>query len=73
MLKFFELEARFPRRAGELPPAAVGCVSSRVKAGPDTLTDYRFSGRTFGYHRGQIRHALGLREATVSDEAALST
>ena len=23
MLKFFELEARFPRHAGEIPPAAV--------------------------------------------------
>ena len=49
MLKFFELEARFPRHVGEIPPAAVDYVSS-VKVEPDTLTDYRFSGRTFEYH-----------------------
>ena len=71
MLKFFELEARFPRHAGEIPPVAVDYVSS-VKGEPDTLKDYRFSGRAFEYHRGQIRHAFGFREATVSDEAALS-
>ena len=44
-----------------------------MKAEPDTLTDYRFSGRTFEYHQGQTRHAFGFREATVSGEAALST
>lgn len=57
-LKFFELEARFPCHAGEIPPAAVEYVASQVKVEPETLARYRFSGRTFEYHRAQIRHNL---------------
>ncbi|MDQ3429488.1 MAG: DUF4158 domain-containing protein [Actinomycetota bacterium] len=72
MLKFFELEARFPRHAGEIPQAAVDYVASQVKVDPEALSDYRFSGRTFEYHRAQVRGSFGFREAAVSDEGALS-
>ena len=71
-LKYFELEARFPHHAGEIPQAAVEYVSSQVKVEPDVLGSYKFSGRTFEYHRSQIRNALGFREATVADENYLS-
>lgn len=71
-LKFFELEARFPRHAGEIPQAAVEYVASQVKVEPDMLGRYKFSGRTFEYHRSQIRNALDFREATVADEDDLS-
>lgn len=71
-LKFFELEARFPRHAGEIPPAAVEYVASQVKAEPRMLAEYRFSGRTFEYHRAQIRRAFGFREATGEDEKKLA-
>jgi hypothetical protein len=33
LLKFFELEGRFPRHAGELPPAAVGYLAGQVRVG----------------------------------------
>jgi hypothetical protein len=33
-LKFFELEGRFPRHAGELPPAAVSYVAQRRREAP---------------------------------------
>ena len=33
-VKFFEQEARFPRHAGELPPAAVKFVAAQVKVDP---------------------------------------
>lgn len=72
MLKFFELEARFPRYAGEIPSAAVDYLASQVKVEPEALADYRFSGRTFEYHRAQVREAFGFRESTVSDEKSLS-
>lgn len=72
-LKFFELEARFPRHAGEIPRAAVEYVASQVKIEPaDVLGGYKFSDRTFEYHRSQIRNALGFREATVADEDDLA-
>ena len=54
LLKFFELEARFPRHAGELPPAAVDYVAAQVKVGPDQLAKYAWSGRTIEYHRAQV-------------------
>ncbi len=72
LLKFFELEARFPRDAGELPPTAVDYVAGQVKVDPAQLASYAWSGRTIEYHRAQIRDALGFREATRADEETLT-
>ncbi len=71
MLKFFELEARFPRHARD-PAGCNRLPGSQVKVEPLALTDYRFSGRTFEYHRAQVRGVFGFREANVLDEEALS-
>jgi len=43
-----------------------------VKVEPQALADYRFSGRTFEYHRAQVRGVFGFLEASVLDEEALS-
>lgn len=72
LLKFFELEARFPRSAGELAPAAVGYVAAQVNVPAGALSSYHWSGSTIEYHRSQIRAAMGFREATVADEQRLS-
>ncbi len=66
LLKFFELDARFPRDASELPPAAVQYVAEQVAIDPDELGRYDWAGRSIKYHRAQIRDALGFREATRS-------
>lgn len=70
--KFFEQEARFPRDAGELPPAAVEYVASQVGVDSGEFAAYDFSGRAIKYHRAQIRDAFGFREATRADEDRLS-
>jgi hypothetical protein len=67
LLKFFELEARFPRSAGELPPAALAYVAEQVKVGAGELAAYRWDGRTIEYHRAQVRAAFGFREFTRGD------
>ena len=64
LLRFFDLEARFPAHPGELPPAAVDYVAGQVKVPADALAEYDWSGRTIEYHRAQIRSAFGYREAT---------
>ncbi len=64
LLKFFEIEGRFPRHAGEVPPAAVEYIARQVKVDPAVFAAYAFTGRTIEYHRRQIRTALGFREAT---------
>jgi hypothetical protein len=43
-LKFFELEGRFPRHAGELPPAAVSYVARQVGGGPGRAVRLRLVG-----------------------------
>jgi hypothetical protein len=68
LLKFFEIEARFPRSADELPPMAVKYVGEQVKVAPTLLAAYPWSGRSIKYHREQIRDAFGFREFTRGDE-----
>jgi len=68
LLKFFELEARFPRGRSEVPPAAVSFVADQVGVPANDLAGYDWSGRSIKYHRGQIRAAFGFREATGADE-----
>lgn len=72
MLKFFEIDARFPRHGGEYPPAAVDYVARQVGVDPGVLADYDWSGRTVEYHRAQIRRALQFRRFSEEDEAKLA-
>jgi len=72
MLKFFEIDARFPRHVGEYPPAAVDYVARQVGVDPGVLVDYQWSGRTFEYHRAQIRRTLRFRRFSEDDEAKLA-
>lgn len=72
MLKFFEIEARFPRHASEFPPAAVAYVARQVDVAPTELGGYEWVGRTAEYHRSQIRRALGFRRFSEDDEAKLA-
>jgi hypothetical protein len=73
LLKFFELEARFPRHAGEVPKAATAWVAKQVKVDPSELIAYAWDGRTIKSHRAQVREALGFRESTTADEDHLTT
>ncbi|HEU4734272.1 MAG TPA: DUF4158 domain-containing protein, partial [Kofleriaceae bacterium] len=61
LLKFFELEGRFPVHAGELPAVAVDYVAGQVKVAASELGEYQWLGRTIEYHRAQIREASGFR------------
>ena len=72
ILKFFEIEGRFPRHGGEVPPAAVEFVARQVKVDPAQFGMYLFTGSTIEYHRGQIRRALRFRECTLADAQALT-
>lgn len=72
ILKYFEIEGRFPRHAGEVPPAAVEFVARQVKVDPAAFGTYLFTGSTIEYHRAQIRKALRFRECTVADAEALT-
>lgn len=70
MLKFFEIEARFPEFVEEFPQPAVEYVADLVKVPAAELAKYDLAGAT--RHRKQIREALGFRPATLADEEQLT-
>ncbi|HEY0617150.1 MAG TPA: DUF4158 domain-containing protein [Kribbella sp.] len=72
LLKFFELEARFPGSPAELPPAAVSYVAQQVVVEPNVLAEYDWAGRAIKRHRVQIREAFGFREFSKGDEDKLA-
>jgi hypothetical protein len=72
LLKFFELEARFPRHLRELPRQAVEYVAQQVKVPATEIDAYDWTGRSIKYHRVQIREAYGFRECAAEDEARLT-
>jgi hypothetical protein len=72
LLKFFELEGRFPDILEEVPQAAVEYVAGLVKVPATDFAKYTLVGRTAEYHRKQIREALKFRPATLADEEPLT-
>jgi hypothetical protein len=67
LLKFLELEGRFPADGAEVPIAALDYIAGQVKVDRSELDGY-WSGRAVKYHRAQIRVERGFRESTLDDE-----
>lgn len=72
LLRLFQAEGRFPRRPEEVPAAAVEAIAPQVGVPVAAWRDYDWDGRAICYHRVRIRAALGFREATDEDAAALA-
>lgn len=72
LLKFFELEARFPLGAQEVPSAVVAYLAEQVRVPVTDFATYGWVGRTIEYHRAQVREAFGFREAARRDESNLT-
>jgi len=68
MLKFFEIEGRFPRHAGEVPPAAVDYLAHQLGLEAGAASRFEVVGRTAERHRTQIRDLLGFRVFSRGDE-----
>ncbi|MEO3892755.1 DUF4158 domain-containing protein [Nonomuraea sp. B5E05] len=68
MLKFYEIEGRFPAYPEEVPQVAIVYVASLVKVDPGLFGKYSWAGRTIKDHRKQIRTAFGTRPPTEEDE-----
>ncbi len=72
LVKFFEIEARFPGDVDEIPVSAIEFVAEQVKVPAATLGSYDWSGRSITLHRAQIRKAFGFRECSVGDKQKLA-
>jgi TnpA family transposase len=73
LLKFFELEGRFPHYRDEVPTIVVRDLARQVGVLPELYRHYDWDGRTIKYHRAQIRAYCGFREVTVADLQELTT
>ncbi len=71
LLRFLELEGRFPADADEVPAAVVDYLAGQVKVDRAELDGY-WTGRAVKYHRAQIRRELGFRESTLEDEQRMT-
>ena len=72
LLKFFSLEARFPRSDSEIPPATVEYVAKQLRLNPNIFSAYRWQNRAVVYHRRQIRELFNFRETAAEDGEKLS-
>jgi TnpA family transposase len=72
LLKFFQVEARFPRQLQEIPVAAIECIAQQAGVSAAELVQYDLDSRAAKYHRAHIRSLLGFREANAEDSQALT-
>ncbi|MFH9732396.1 DUF4158 domain-containing protein [Streptomyces sp. NPDC017260] len=72
LLKFFEVEARFPESAKEMPAAAVKYVAQQVRVPAGAWADYDWQGDRIKRHRKEIREAYGFRVNTEEDQERLA-
>ncbi|MER6332857.1 DUF4158 domain-containing protein [Streptomyces sp. NPDC001034] len=72
LLKFFEVEARFPEDAEEIPVPAVSYVAQQVRVPAEEWAAYDWAGRAIKRHRMEIRGVFGFRECTEEDQAQLA-
>ncbi|WP_253905270.1 Tn3 family transposase [Arthrobacter sp. H14] len=72
LLKFFEIEARFPDGPDDFGPESVVYVSEQVGVPPEDFGAYAWIGRTIERHRAEIRTVFGFREFSLADEAVLA-
>ncbi|MEU6555633.1 DUF4158 domain-containing protein [Streptomyces sp. NPDC046915] len=72
LLKSFEVEARFPESAKEVPAAAVDYVARQVKVPAGAWAEYDWQSKAIQRHRGEIRAAYGFRANTEEDQDRLA-
>jgi hypothetical protein len=67
LLKYFQIDGRFPRQKHDVPIPAITFVARELDVPIDLYPAYDWDGRTIKQHRADIRAFLGVRESTVQD------
>lgn len=67
LLKFFQLEYRFPDDRREVPRLALEYLAKQLEVPRDEFEEYDLEGRSCERDRAQIRALLGFRPPTVDD------
>ena len=72
LLKYFQVEGKFPRHKHEVPPVVIAHLAKQLGLSPTVYLQYDWHGRTIKQHRAEIRTILGFREGTLQDAEALT-
>jgi TnpA family transposase len=72
LLKFIQVEGRFPHHPRDVPMAVVEYIAPQLGLSPALWERYVWSGSTVEYHRAQIRRFLGFREVGARDTKSLT-
>lgn len=64
LLKFFQIEARFPNSIIELPQDIINFIAKQLKLRPEIFRDYDLKSRTCRFHKKKIRTLLSFEETT---------
>lgn len=63
MLKFFQIEAKFPTQKEEVPQIIINFIAQQLKIPIDAFSDYSLEGRSFRRHKQQVRQHFGFTES----------
>jgi hypothetical protein len=72
LLKFYEIDARFPESSEDVPVEAVVHVAQSVGVDWRAFASYSLTDRSAERHRAQIRESFGFRASTESDVDVLT-
>jgi Domain of unknown function (DUF4158) len=67
LLKFFQLEGRFPSQKNEIPRCVQDFVAKQLSVPISHYQEYDWNSRAVKYQRTEIRDLLGFRPATEAD------
>jgi TnpA family transposase len=71
LMKFFQINGRFPNDSREVPREASRFVAGQLGLSIKAWRDYPWTGRAITYHRNEIRDFFGYRKATIRDAKAM--
>jgi len=71
LLKYFQLNGRFPRRHRDVPGPVLAFLGEQMSAPPAEWFEYDLGGRSAKRDREQIRAYLGFRPIEVADQKRL--
>ncbi|MGI0084950.1 MAG: DUF4158 domain-containing protein, partial [Nitrososphaerales archaeon] len=75
LLKFFQIEGRFPENKNEIPKRCVGFVGEQIEVSIEAFYkyfEYNTFNRTVKYQRAEIRKFTGFRECTATDSERMT-
>jgi TnpA family transposase len=67
LLKYFQIYARFPSSAKEIPDTIISYIAQQLQIPSNYYLDYDWQGRSISNHRASIRKLFGFRTATLAD------